>query len=121
MNTNNHARKTARLAGRAKNDTPRSRRGNGHPTFCYAAHGGQIHTGYQDISALSKFFSVSADYLFCLTDNRQHRHIEIDALSLSDEAHEMLKDEKLNNRLVSEVFSHADFLQLMKAIEKQIA
>jgi len=36
-----------------------------------------------------------------LTDDRQHRHIEIDALRLSDEAIETLKDGTLNNRLVS--------------------
>jgi hypothetical protein len=45
-----------------------------------------------------------------LTDNRQHRHIEVDALRLSDSAIEILKSNKLNNRLVSELIAYPDFL-----------
>lgn len=79
-----------------------------------------IRIGYQDVAALAGFYSVSADYLFGLTDNRQHRHIAVDALHLSDPAIETLKGGKLNNRLVSEILSHADFIQLMKAVEMYI-
>ena len=75
---------------------------------------------YQNIAALAKFYDVSTDYLFGVTDIRQHRHIEIDALSLSDSAVEVLKNKKLNNRLVSELLSHADFQQLLNAIEVYI-
>jgi len=64
---------------------------------------------YQNIAILAKFYDVSTDYLFGVTDNRQHRHIEIDTLSLSDAAIEVLKSKKLNNRLVSELLSRADF------------
>ncbi len=76
-----------------------------------------VRVGYQDIAALAKFYGVSADYLFGLTDNRQHRHIEVDALRLSDAAVEVLKGGKLNNRLASEVIAHPDFPRLLKAVE----
>ena len=60
---------------------------------------------------------MSADYLFGLTDNRQYRNIDVDALRLSDAAIEVLKSGKLNNRLVSEVLTHEDFLSLLSAVE----
>jgi hypothetical protein len=40
------------------------------------------------------FYGVSTDYLFGLTGSLQHRYIEIDALRLSVDAIETLKDEK---------------------------
>lgn len=76
-----------------------------------------IRVGYQDIEALARFYDVSADYLFGLTDNKQYRNIEIDKLQLSDEAIGVLKDGKLNNRLISEFISHVDFPQLLSAME----
>ena len=76
--------------------------------------------GYQNIAILAKFYNVSTDYLFGITDNRQHRSIEIDTLSLSDSAIEVLKSKKLNNRLISELISHADFQQLLNAIKVYI-
>lgn len=76
-----------------------------------------VRVGYQDITVLAKFYNVSADYLFGLTDNRQHRHIEIDTLNLSDTAIEVLKSEELNNRLLSEMIAHPDFPTLMNAVE----
>lgn len=76
-----------------------------------------VRVGYQDIVTLAKFYNVSADYLFGLTDNKQYRNIEVDKLRLSDEAIAVLKDGKLNNRLVSELLSHSDFQQLLSAIE----
>ena len=45
-----------------------------------------IRVGYQDIETLTRFYDVSADYLFGLTDLDQYRNIEIDKLRLSDEA-----------------------------------
>jgi len=76
-----------------------------------------LRVGYQDIATLVRFYDISADYLFGLTDNRQYRHIEIDALNLSDDAIEILKGEKINNRLVSELISHPNFSALMDAME----
>ena len=46
--------------------------------------------GYQNIATLAKFYNVSTDYLFGITDNLQYRNIEIDVLSLSDSAIEVL-------------------------------
>lgn len=79
-----------------------------------------IRASYQDVAALALFYGVSTDYLFGITDNRQHRHIEIDALALSDSAIETLKSKRLNNRLVSELLSHEDFGQLLNAVEVYI-
>ena len=79
-----------------------------------------VRVSYQDIAALAKFYGVSADYLFGLTDNRQHRHIKVDAPRLSDTAIENLKGEKYNNRLVSELLAHPDFPKLLNAVEMYI-
>jgi len=76
-----------------------------------------IRVGYQDIEMLARFYDVSADYLFELTDNRQHRNVEMDKLRLSDEAITVLKDGGLNNRFISEFLSHPDFPQLLIAME----
>jgi len=73
-----------------------------------------IRIGYQDIVVLARFYDVSADYLFGLTDNRQYRNAEIDGLRLSDEAIAVLKDGQLNNRLISEFLAHDDFPNLLK-------
>lgn len=76
-----------------------------------------IRSGYQDIVTLAKFYDVSADYLFGLTDNRQYRNVEVDKLRLTDDVIEVLKDGKLNNRLTSEFIAHDDFPQLLSAME----
>ena len=76
-----------------------------------------IRASYQDVAALAKFYGVSTDYLFGLTDHRQHRHISIDALRLSDPAVEVLKDGNLNNRLIGELLSHPDFPPLLRTME----
>lgn len=76
-----------------------------------------IRVGYQDIETLAQYYDLSVDYLFGLTDLQQYRNIEIDKLRMSDEAIAVLKDGKLNNRLISEFIAHADFPQLLSAIE----
>ena len=76
-----------------------------------------IHIGYQDVEVLTRFYGVSADYLFGLTDHRQHRNIEIDRLRLTDEAVAELISGKLNNRLLSELIAHPDFSELLAALE----
>ena len=77
-----------------------------------------IRIGYQDIVTLARYHKVSADYLFGLTDNdSDHREYEIDALRLSNAALDVLKDGQLNNRLISEFIAHADFPQLLSAME----
>jgi len=76
-----------------------------------------VRVGYQDITELTRFYNVSTDYLFGVTDNLQHRNIDVDKLRLSDSAVEVLKSDNINNRLLSEVISHLDFPKLMSAIE----
>ena len=76
-----------------------------------------VRVGYQDITELARFYNVSTDYLFGVTDNLQHRNIDVDKLRLSDSAVEVLKSADINNRLLSEVISHPDFPKLMSAIE----
>jgi len=66
---------------------------------------------------LTRFYGVSADYLFGLTDNRQYRNVEIDKLHLSDEAISVLSSDKFNNRLLSELISNPDFLDWLAALE----
>jgi len=76
-----------------------------------------VRVGYQDITALAKFYGVSTDYLFGLTDNRQHRDMEIAKLNLSDMAITELTSGKLNTRLLSEIIAHPDFAELLAAVE----
>ena len=75
---------------------------------------------YQNVAKLAQFYDVSTDYLCGVAENRQHRNVEIDALTLSDSAVEVLKSKNLNNRLISELLSHADFQQLLNAVEVYI-
>jgi len=76
-----------------------------------------VRVGYQDLVVLAEYFDVSTDYLFGLTDNRKHRNVEVDKLRLSDLAIEVLTGDNFNHRLLSELISHPDFPQLMRAIE----
>jgi transcriptional regulator with XRE-family HTH domain len=45
-----------------------------------------IRVGYQDVMTLAKFYEVSADFLFGLTENRIYRNVAIDELGLTDSA-----------------------------------
>lgn len=73
--------------------------------------------GYQDIEVLTRFYGVSADYLFGLTDNSKYRTVEVDKLQLSDAAIAELVSGKLNNRLLSELIAHPDFAEFLAALE----
>lgn len=77
---------------------------------------------YKDIShtsivTLAKFYGVSTDYLLGLTENKNHPNAELAGLHLSDEMIELLKDEKINVRLLCELAAHKDFVKLMADIE----
>ena len=76
-----------------------------------------VRIGYQDIEVLTRFYEVSADYLFGLTDNRKCRDVEMDKLHLSDKAIELLMSENLNNRLLSDLLTHPDFPELLAGLE----
>lgn len=77
---------------------------------------------FKDISpysivTLAQFYGVSADYLMGLTEQKNHSNTEIDALHLNDEAIEVLKSGKINNRLLCEMVTHEGFLRLLLDIE----
>jgi len=74
-------------------------------------------TGYQDVRDLAKFYKISTDYLFGLTNNRIHYNIKLADLNLSDTAIKKLKNKKINTRLLSELIEHHDFFKLLVAIE----
>lgn len=80
----------------------------------------KTNVNYKDLAALAVFYNVSLDYLFGVTDNLQHRHIEVDKLRLTDEAIEVLVSGKLNNRLMCEIIAHPDFPELLSALEVYI-
>ena len=71
----------------------------------------------QDIKLLAELYEVSLDYLCGITDNRRHRHIEVDKLRLTDQAIEVLSTGGLNNRLISEFLAHPGFPQLLSSME----
>ena len=80
---------------------------------------GKYESGeYKDISAfaivkLADKLSVSTDYLLCQTENKNHPNTELDALHLSDDAVDVLRDGKFNHRLLSEQICHKDFQRFM--------
>jgi transcriptional regulator with XRE-family HTH domain len=78
---------------------------------------GELRVGYQDVYILARFYDVSADYLFGLTDNRQYRGAGFDALHLSDEAVAELQSGHLNNRALSELITHPDFADMLVMLE----
>ena len=73
---------------------------------------------FKDISpfsivTLTKFYSVSADYLLGLTENKSHPNAEIHELHLSDEMIKLSKSGRINNQLLCEVAGHKDFCRLL--------
>ena len=77
---------------------------------------------YKDIShtsivTLAKFYGVSADYLLGLTENKNHSNTGLAELHLNDEVIELLRDEKINTRLLCELAAHKDFVKLLADIE----
>lgn len=80
---------------------------------------GKYESGeYKDISAfaiakLADKLGVSTDYLLCRTENKNHPNTELDALHLSDDAVDVLRDGKFNHRLLSEFICHKDFRRFM--------
>lgn len=65
------------------------------------------------IVTLAKFYEVSTDYLLGMTEQKNHPNAELDALHLSDDAIDVLKEGKFNKRLLSEIFCHKDFQGMM--------
>lgn len=72
---------------------------------------------HKNLVELAKFYSVSTDYLLCLTENRNHPGMELTELHLSDSMVELLKSGRINNRLLCEIATHENFQRLMTDIE----
>lgn len=77
---------------------------------------------YKDIShtsivTLAKFYGVSADYLLGLTETKNHPNADLSELHLSDTMIELLKNGKINTRLLCEMAAHRDFVKLLADIE----
>ncbi len=80
--------------------------------------------GYSRIIELAKFFEVPTDYLLGFTESRITKNIELKALGLSDKAIEVLLAKRQDNELVSQLIEHAEFANLINAIDiyvKQLA
>ena len=73
--------------------------------------------GHGNLVTLAKFYGVSADYLLCLTENRNHPNTELTELHLSDDMVELLKSGCINNRLLCEIATHESFATLMTDTE----
>ena len=77
---------------------------------------------YKDISpysiiVLADFYKVSTDYLFGVTETKNHPNTDLHDLHLSDEMIALLKSGKINNRLLCEMAAHKDFQRLMVDME----
>ena len=79
---------------------------------------------YSRIIDLAKFFEVPTDYLLGFTESRITKNIGLKELGLSDRAIEVLLDKRQDNELVSQLIEHAEFSNLINAIDiyvKQLA
>ncbi len=66
-----------------------------------------------NVVKLAKFYEMSTDYLLCVTENKNHPDTELDALHLSDAAVDVLKTDRFNHRLLSELICHKNFRRFM--------
>lgn len=72
---------------------------------------------HKNILKLADFYHVSADYLLCLTDNRNPENTEFTDLHISDDMAELLKSGRINNRLLCEIATHERFIKLLADAE----
>ena len=72
---------------------------------------------HSNIVTLAEFYGVSTDYLLCLTENRNHPNTELAELHLNDEMLELLKSNRINNRLLCEIATHEEFVKLLADAE----
>ena len=72
---------------------------------------------HNTIATLAQFYGVSADYILGLTENRNHPYTELNELHLNDQMVSLLKEGKINTRLLCELATHEDFPKLLADIE----
>ena len=69
------------------------------------------------ITKLAGFYDVTTDYLLGLVENKNRSDAAFADLHLSDEAVDILKSRKLNNRLLCELITHPEFPRLIADME----
>ncbi len=72
---------------------------------------------HKAIVTLAKFYGVTSDYLLGLTENREQHRFPVDDLGLDDETVEILKNGKLNARLICEMIKHPEFTNFLTDME----
>ena len=72
---------------------------------------------HKAIVTLAKFYGVTSDYLLGLTENREQHRFPVDDLGLDDETVELLKNGKLNVRLICEMIKHPEFTNFLTDME----
>lgn len=83
----------------------------------YESNDDSKEISHKNILKLADFYHVSADYLLCLTDNRNPENTKFTDLHISDDMAELLKSGRINNRLFCELAAHKDFIKLLADIE----
>ena len=69
------------------------------------------------VTKLAGFYGMTTDYLLGLVENKNRSDTALADLHLSDEAIEMLKSGRINNRLFCELVTHSEFPRLMADME----
>ena len=69
------------------------------------------------LSRLAKFYGLSMDYLFGLSDSKKYPNENLQDLHLNDEAIDLLREGKFNHRLLCELLCHPAFALLMADLE----
>jgi transcriptional regulator with XRE-family HTH domain len=69
------------------------------------------------LQKLADFYNVPVAYLYGITDNLTESETSIDELHLDDDTVRILKEKKINNRLLCEVIKHPSFGNLMSDLE----
>lgn len=72
---------------------------------------------HRSIIKLADFYGVSSDYLLGITQTKEPVKTEMDDLHLNEEMIDLLKEGKINNRLLCELVLHPDFPKLLADIE----
>lgn len=72
---------------------------------------------HRSIIKLADFYGVSSDYLLGITQTKEPIKTEIDDLRLNEEMIDLLKEGKINNRLLCEMVLHPSFPKLLADIE----
>lgn len=72
---------------------------------------------HYSVVKLAEFYGVTTDYLLGLSDIENHPNADLYDLHLSDKMIKLLKNGRLNNRLLCELAVHKDFQRFMVDIK----